>query len=430
MSGFMTQQRINSDFCFPSNKELTIETSYRALKNYHDKFSAAFELQKPIPIILDTNVLLAYYGMSQSEKKRLIEFLNENKERIFLTSQIEKEFLKNRKKVIEQKFLTPLNSIQPDFETMYKDIKNKFQSFIDSKKNILFNDYLPIWNSLLEKQKQLNEILEDEEILSKSLEQAIETTKNNYKDINFEDDLLEVCASFKITSALSDEEVKFLETQYEVLWQKYQAVEKPEMKQELIFPGLGDRVVAKKEYPYGDFIIFHEVLKFMLCGEYGLDKTTDVIFLTNEKAKGDWFHDKLAPIIHYIETVFLLTERTLFIIHAEKPLKISLENIYKSNQQKLLSEIWLENKFYIVEKNELSEIYMEHYRHWTIVVVLDSLKQNWYGSAVDTVCHNYANFIEVTENNENMLLTIRIQDLPTKEESYAAIKSIVDKMSE
>lgn len=424
MSGFMTQQKINSDFCFPSNKKLTIETSYRALKNYHDKFSAAFELQEPIPIILDTNVLLAYYGMSQSEKKRLIKLLNENKERIFLTSQIEKEFLRNRIKNIEKKFLTPLDSIKTDFTATYKGIKDKLEKFINSKKNILSNDYPTIWNSLLEKQQQLNEILEDEEILSKSLEQAIETTKNNYKNIHLVDELLEVCASFKITSALSDEEVKFLENQYDALWQKYEAVEKPEMKRELIFPGLGDKL-NKKEYPYGDFIIFHEILKFMVCGEYGLDKT-DVIFLTNEKAKGDWFHDKLAPIIHYIETVFLLTERTLFIIHAEEPLKISLENIYKSNQQQLFPEIWSENKLYNVTiEGSFFEVYMAHYHGWSILLSAGKDDEYWMAIAINTICYTYPNFVEVA-NSENSDLELLAERWLTKEQAYNSIKDKID----
>jgi hypothetical protein len=423
MSAFMTDQKINSDFCFDSNRKLTIEISHRALKNHHDKFSVAFDLQKPIPIILDTNVLLAYYGMSQSQKEKLIQFLNENKDRIFLTSQIEKEFLRNRLKAIEQKFLIPLNNIQSDFKRTYKDIKNKFENFIDSKKNILSNDYPTIWNSLLEKQQQLNELLEDEEILSKSLEQAIETTKNNYKNIDLVDELLEVCASFKITLALSDEEVKFLENQYDVLWQKYEAVEKPEMKRELTFPGLGDKL-DKKEYPYGDFIIFHEILKFMVCGEYGLDKT-DVIFLTYEKAKRDWFHDKLAPIIHYIERAFLLTERTLFIIHAEEPLKISLENIYKSNQQELFPEMWSENKLYSIKKDGLpSETYMGHYRGCTISVFLEPFENSWFSIAVDTLCFSHTDFMEVA-NRDDMDLIMAKRTL-TKEEAYTAIKYEID----
>lgn len=423
MSDFMTEQKINSEFCFDTNKKLTIEISHKALKNHHDKFLAAFELQNPMPIILDTNVLLAYYGMSQSEKKRLIKLLNENKERIFLTSQIEKEFLRNRIKTIEKKFLTPLDSIKTDFTATYKGIKDKLEKFINSKKNILSNDYPTIWNSLLEKQQQLNEIFEDEEILSISLEQAIETTKNNYKNINLVDELLEVCASFKVTSALSDEEVKFLENQYDALWQKYEAVEKPEMKRELTFPGLGDKL-DKKEYPYGDFVIFHEILKFMVCGEYGLDKT-DVIFLTYEKAKRDWFHDKLAPIIHYIERAFLLTERNLFIIHAEEPLKISLENIYKSNQQELFPEIWSENKLYSIKKDGLpSETYMGHYRGCTIAVFLEPSDNYWFSFAVDTLCFSHTDFMEVA-NRDDMDL-IMAKRTSTKEEGYTAIKYEID----
>ena len=402
------------------------EISYRALKSYHDKFSAAFKLEKPIPIILDTNVLLAYYGMSQSEKKKLIEFLNKNKERIFLTSQIEKEFLRNRVKAIEQKFLKPLNSIQADFKTTYKGIKDEFKKFIDSKKNILSNDYPTIWSSLLEKQQKLNEILEDEEILSKSLEEAIEITKKNYKNINFVDELLEVCANFKITSALSDEEVKFVEKQYDALWEKYEAA-KPEMKRELIFPGCGDK--SKKEYPYGDFIIFHEILKFMVCEEHDLGKT-DVIFLTQEKSKMDWFYEKLAPIIYYIEKAFLLTGKTLFIIQADEPLKISLENIYKSNQQILTSEIWLEDKLYNIklEKIPYEEAYMAHYRGWSIILCLFPEREEWIGLAVNTICYSHAEYIKIEAGNNRVSLRRVTKWLETKEELYTAIKYEIDEI--
>ena len=325
----MSETKINSEFCFDSSKKLTIAIAHNALKKYADRVSAAIELEESIPIILDTNVLLAYYGLSQIEKDKLIEFLKKNRDRLFLTSQIEKEFLRNRIRAINKDFFDPLKSIQSDFKSTYKDIKNKLNSFLESKKNTLSKDYPEIWDLLSEKQQKLNEILKDEQTLSEKLAQAIQTTTTDYKNIYVVDKLLEACAELTITPALNDEEVDFVKKQYDALWQKYEVGKDEIKRREITFPGCGDK--QDKKDPYGDFIIFHEILKFMVCGKDRSGKT-DVIFLTREKTKGDWIHSDLSPIIHYIEKAFLVTDKTLFIIHAEKPLEISFENIHKSNQ--------------------------------------------------------------------------------------------------
>jgi predicted nucleic acid-binding protein len=438
----MSEIEINEEFCFDSNKKLTIQIAHKALKNYSEKLSEALDLEKSIPIILDTNVLLKYYGMSQVEKRKLIEFLNENRDRIFLTPQIEKEFLRNRIKIINNNFFTPLEAIPAEFEKMYKGIKDNFKRFLDNKKNILQNDYPIIWNSLLEKEEKLNEILEDEQILSESLAQEIKTTITNYKHIRLVDNLLEICTNFKITPTLSDEEVKFVKKQYDALYQKYEEVnnakekekekekgKKIESNREIIFPGCGDKL-NNKEDPYGDFIIFHEILKFMLSKKDGLNEK-DVIFLTLEKAKGDWFHTKnLDPIIHYIEKVFLVTGKILFIIHAEKPLKLSFENIHKTNLQESFPEIWLENNLYnFTEDTPLNEIYMGHYRGWTILVSSNPTNREYYSAtAVNFLCYTYPNFLEVaavSPTGTDLIGVGFLQPL-TKEEAYIGIKCKID----
>lgn len=423
----MTEIKINSEFCFDSSKKLTIEIAHNARKNYDDKLSTALGFQKSIPIIVDTNVLLAYYETSQSEKKILIEFLNENKDRIFLTSQIEKEFLKNRIKVIDKQY-SALNRIEGDFQATYKDIKNRFTAFLNNKKSILSKDYSAIWDSLLQKQERLNEILEDEQAFSQTIAQAINTTIMDYKEIYVVDKLLEACANLKVTPPLSDEEVDFIKEQYNVLRQKYEAVEKVEIKRQIVFPGCADKP-EKEEDPYGDFIIFHEILKFMVCEKDDLDKT-DVIFLTQEKAKGDWIHRDLSPITHYIEKAFLVTGKTLFIIHADKLLEISFENIYESSQQELSPEIWSENKLYRIKKNGLtSATYMGHYRGWTILVSRSSYDEYWNVLALNTLCYNYADFMQLI-NDDNTTLTMLGQRLSSKEEGYISMKCEIDKTFE
>jgi hypothetical protein len=263
--------------------------------------------------------------------------------------------------------------------------------------------------------------------LSESLAQAIETTTMDYKYIHLVDKLLEVCANLKITPALNDEEVDFVKKQYDALRQKYEAVKKPEMKREITFPGCGDR--SDKEDPYGDFIIFHEILKFLVCGKDGLDKT-DVIFLTREKVKGNWFYQDLAPITHYIEKAFLVTDKTLFIIHADRPLEIYFENIHQSNQQELSPEIWSENKLYSIKKDGLSsETYMGHYRGWTILVSGASGEKYWITLAVNTLCYSYPNFMELI-NDDNIDLKMLGEQCPTKEEVYTAIKCKIDEILE
>jgi len=423
----MTEQKINSEFCFDSSKKLTIEIAHNARKNYDEKLSTALGFQKSIPIIVDTNVLLAYYETSQVEKKILIEFLNENKDRIFLTSQIEKEFLRNRIKVIDKQY-SALNSIELEFQATYKSIKNKFTAFLNSKKSILSKDYPAIWNLLSHKQTRLDEILEDEETLSQTIAEAINTTIMDYKEIYVVDKLLEACANLKVTSALSDEEIDFIKEQYNDLRQKYEAVEKVEIKRQIVFPGCADKP-DKKEDPYGDFIIFHEILKFMLCGKDGLEKT-DVIFLTQEKAKGDWIHRDLSPITHYIEKAFLVTDKTLFIIHADKLLEISFENIYENSQQPLSSEFWLENKLYSIKKNgSSSAAYMGHYRGWTILVSLSSYDKFWNVFAINTLCYNYVDFMQLM-NEDNTTLPILANRSSAKEEGYITIKCEIDKTFE
>ncbi|MEH2009664.1 hypothetical protein [Nostoc sp.] len=158
-----------------------------------------------------------------------------------MTSQIEKEFLKNRIRTINKDFFSPLKSIQSDFQSTYDDIKNKLKSFLESKKNTLSKDYPDIWNLLSEKQQKLNEILEDEQTVSEKLSQAIETTTTDYKNIYVVDKLLQICSELKITPALDNAKVDFIQKQYDALWQVYDAEKDNTKRREISFPGCGDK---------------------------------------------------------------------------------------------------------------------------------------------------------------------------------------------
>ncbi|HLO87923.1 MAG TPA: PIN-like domain-containing protein [Nostocaceae cyanobacterium] len=325
----MIEHTINDNFCYEPNKELSLPIVHKALKRYSEYKQEAFNISGKIPIVVDTSVLLRYYKMSQQDKKELLAFLEKQKDRIILTRQIEKEFLGRRISVIQKDFFNPLNKIHKSFEETYKGIKSLLSRFIDDNQKLFSRDYPDIWESLSEKRELLEQnILADEKELGEKIKSQIEETLKNNKDININDELLDICSQFTVLSSLNEEEIQFIEKLYDKLNAVYQNVKDNE-KSQFVFPGCGDQ--RDKGYPYGDFIIFHEILKFMKKG-LNKEQPTDVIFLTNEREKGDWFNKDMTPIVHYINQVYLNTERSLFIINAERWLEnISFDNIHQSD---------------------------------------------------------------------------------------------------
>jgi cold shock CspA family protein len=275
---------------------------------------------KWLPCALDfTNVLLDYYGMSQNEKQKLIQFIKTYKDRIFITKQVEQEYLRNRLSVINKNFFGPLNKISDDFAIVRNEIAGKLQSFRESKKKILSQDYPTLWEQLSQMDSEIKAILTDEKFYNEILNQVGTTTHNN-KNIKYIDELLDLISTLKTTDGLDDAELKFLKDLFDKLIFDYNNA-KENVKWKFAIPGCGEQ----KEDAAGDFIIFHEMLKFMK------DNSTSCIFLTNDVTKGDWLQLDKHPHNHYLEQSFLKTDNIIFVIHAELTLpNISFENIHKN----------------------------------------------------------------------------------------------------
>jgi len=311
--------QINLNFCFNPNNSLTTDISNKALRKYAEEFAVAKNLEGSFPIILDTNILLGYYGMSQNEKQKLIQFINTYKDRIYITKQVEQEYLRNRLSVIKKDFFGPLNRISDDFLLMRNDISGKIQNFRENKKKILSQDYPTLWEQLKQIEDEIKGILNDEKFYNEILNQVGTTTQDN-KNIAYIDDLLDLVSSLKSTDTLDDAELLFLKEHFEELLLVY-TNSKENVKWKYAIPGCGEQ----KEDASGDFIIFHEMLKFMK------EKSTSCIFLTNDVTKGDWLQVDKNPHNHYLEHSFLTTGSIIFVIHAEQTLpNISFENIHKS----------------------------------------------------------------------------------------------------
>lgn len=81
-----------------------------------------------------------------------------------------------------------------------------------------------------------------------------------------------------------------------------------------VFPGLGD-VLRKQKNSYGDYLIYHEILKWAAQNK----SSSPVVFLTDDSTKGDWLDRQGNPYPHYQQHFLEQTGRTLH-IHAAKPL--------------------------------------------------------------------------------------------------------------
>ena len=337
-----TYREFNEDFVFKTNHHFSIPTSQKALSLYSKNLESALNLENDIPIFLDTNVLLDYYKISFSERDDIIKFFDENKSRIYITKQIEKEFLKHRIDHIR----SYLNSVD-EFVNAYKNIKGEiiwlksgevkgFKHY--TKENpILVNDHSELCNELSilneEISKSLEKIFEEsdfEKRISEKEEQINEIQKKleGKADIERDDPLLEILTQFNIINNLSEVEITFLKSKYDDLSKVFETFKSDQNSNwKYTFPGCGD----KKDDPYGDFIIYHEMIKFQCVS------LKDVVFLTNDTTKNDWLLRnklELKPYTHYIINSYSLSEQTLYIFNAKDKIRVSYNPIYTEFEDK------------------------------------------------------------------------------------------------
>ncbi|MFD2519211.1 PIN-like domain-containing protein [Salinimicrobium flavum] len=267
------------------------------------------------PIFLDTNILLRYYSISFTAREKLYEFIEENKQRIVLTSQVQYEFLKNRENVIQSFFEQVTNRIPKDFNS---EIVNKMKAFLDNHK-IVLKDY-PFVETEINKHKQKLEILLEK------LNETSEEKRINYNDLIIKDKFLKLLESCIIYDDLTEEEIEKIKKDFDTLSNNFskEGLDSAYNKPNFVFPGMGD-IKLKPEDPYGDYIIFHEIMK------YSKEKETNTVFLTFDNTKGDWMTKTKKPLLHYVQNMFANTGKILYVLDADRSLgerlKIDIDSL-------------------------------------------------------------------------------------------------------
>lgn len=272
---------------------------------YSSNFENIIKLNNILPIFLDTNILLRYYTVSFSARKKLFTFFKDNKDRIVITKQVQKEFIKNREEVIQKFFNQVTNRIPEDFKS---EIVNKLKNFLDKHKVVL-KDY-PYVEKELEKHKvELEDVLEKLNIDS-------ETKYKEYKNLIWKDEFLDLLNEFQLIDNLTEEELKLVKNKFDLLKKEIGTnnIDALLNKPNFVFPGMCD-IKEKPDNPYGDFIILHEMMKYII------NKKTDVIFLTFDNSKGDWMSKNKSPYLHYVQNVYMNTNKIMYILDADRTLE-------------------------------------------------------------------------------------------------------------
>lgn len=299
---------INDNFSYKSKLESTSIEEYKScLEKFRENFDDAKDLKGKLPIFFDTNVLLRYYSISFTAREKLFKFISDNKDRIYITTQVQSEFLKNREEVIQKFFDQVTNKIPTDFNS---EIINKITNFTDKHK-IVLKDYSSV-------EAELNSLKDSFKELLKKLNEAIDIKKNENLNLLVNDDFLDLICSCNMLPGLSQPELQLITRDYDELASKIKKSDNDNFKDKYVFPGVGD-LKEKPDYPYGDFIIYHEILKYISS------KSENTIFLTFDNTKGDWMKKNKSPHLHYVENVFKNTENILYIIDAERTLNEILE---------------------------------------------------------------------------------------------------------
>ncbi|NMA74823.1 MAG: DUF4935 domain-containing protein [Bacteroidales bacterium] len=232
---------------------------YRTYPNVQDMFvnkaGTVEEVKNDCVVVLDTNILLLPYTISNSslqEIKSVYEFLAKDK-RLFIPGQVAREFAKNR----------PLKLAE-----LHQQLLNKKSKFTlkDSDNHPLLKSFLE-YEQMLEIEDEMKELIKEYKGVLDELIKTIRSwnwddpVSTLYSKIFTPDRIIDLELSKELEKTLTDD----------FSWRNSHNIP----------PGYKDN--AKSNGGIGDYLIWKTILQ--------LAKKTkkDVIFVTNDK-KPDWYH--------------------------------------------------------------------------------------------------------------------------------------------
>ena len=327
-----TAVAIGETFTFRTRYQ-SISSANAALQAYakgiRDRDEWVYEENK-MPIFLDTCVLLNLYDISETERIEFIKFIHVNKDRIYIPSQVQREY--NRRRVSQIKgfkdrvtqLKTEVLTTLAKLATTYKNEKSGVTNL--ANRNLIKYGMPQVASKLKELEAFLNlpayntELQEKFKQCSDFISLYIdEECENCWRNADFEyiDPVQEAIVEAHLLPSLSEKEQTYIEDLYGKLRIHYDALKPGNKDRETItFPGAGDNSKPAtgpidESIAWGDLYIYHEMLRFMK------ENNTDVVFMTRDISKGDWIKEDHRAFVHYIVNGFEMTGHLMYILDAD-----------------------------------------------------------------------------------------------------------------
>lgn len=404
-------KQIEKGLSFESSElDIDLKTYTNAIEHYYKNFKDSVDLKNNIPIFLDTNILLRFYSISFKQRELLTKFFNDNIKNLYISGQVQKEFIKNREEVIQKYFHSALESMS---ENLKSDVIDKTNQYKNNHKEVLKDfDYI---------EKAINSQLKSFDKITEKLKKDIDALRIKNKELTFTDDFLNLINQFDQTYRIDSNESEFLKKEFNELCKN---IDKSKLKNDLAkktnfaIPGIAD-ILEKPDNPFGDYFIYHELIK---CS---LDKNTDILFLTYDTTKGDWIKTNKEPHNHYILRTFQITNKSIYIIDAErffeKQLKTNFESLINNDsnnsifdfQEIILDYITLEKiiraiaEFICIDKSEILPLNQIMYQ----LIDRDIIDENIYRDfsnvtqVKNQLTHRTSDFLKERYSDEFLLRT-------------------------
>ncbi|MBO7466796.1 MAG: hypothetical protein J6T94_03820 [Bacteroidaceae bacterium] len=341
-----TPVQVGANFTFRTRYKSIVDANtalrkYAAGIEHRDEW--VYEENK-MPIFLDTCVLLNLYDVSEKERVEFIKFIRKNKDRIYISSQVQREY--NRRRILSVKgFKEKVDKTKNDILSTLAKVATTYQNEKEGVTNLANRNLIKYGMPQVEtKLRELEEFLkkpayntELQEMLkqcSDFISQHVdEECENCWRNADFEyiDPVLEVIMEAKLLPSLSTEEQTYIADLYKKLRTPYDALKPTDKEQETItFPGAGDKDKPEdgsieESVAWGDLYIYHEMLRFMK------ENKTDVVFMTRDVTKKDWIKKDHRAYVHYIVNGYEMTGHLMYILDADGV--VPTFNTIESNQE-------------------------------------------------------------------------------------------------
>lgn len=315
-------KKIDENLCF-RGEGFSVECMQNALDSYQKNKKSIDEwlYHNDTPIFLDTNVLLNIYMAVIPDRENVLKILEDNKSRIYITGRVQQEFDKHRLVFID-KYRQKLTNLAINFRLQHKQFKFQPSKIAADLRNALIDDnlmdLLPESVELAEDIKnwfaQNSPFVAEYATIETKLAKLLSTFNEEYGKlydkacIEFHDPLLDILSQTNLLQNRTAAEVEFTKQIFTTMMECYN-LKKSERADYMRFPGSGEnKEPEKKEEPWGDLLIYHEILSFMAT------KGKDALFITNDFSKQDWMKKSGEPYSYYIADTYRNTGHNLYII--------------------------------------------------------------------------------------------------------------------